>query len=132
MGGGLCAGQAEIVHTICGRPGRMRTGGQAAGLPEMKERAVRAVQPNSSLTLALTRSLKDEVADEDPDYELELELERRDSVSEALLSERAAAYQDLGSPDLLKRVQFDIGKAVAVVLWPRATTTSASSRFDPG
>ncbi|XP_034254186.1 anion exchange protein 2 isoform X2 [Thrips palmi] len=50
-------------------------------------------------------SLKDEVVDDDPDFELE----RRDSVSEALLSERAAMYQDLGSPDALKRVQFHIG-----------------------
>lgn len=66
------------------------------------------------------------MADEDPDYELE----RRDSVSEALLSERAAAYQDLGSPDLLKRVQFDIGKAVAqghYDPWPTPSRSNSDS-----
>lgn len=54
-------------------------------------------------------SLKDELADDDPELDPEYELERRDSVSGALLSERASLYQDLGSPDALKRVQFHIG-----------------------
>lgn len=80
-------------------------------------------------------SLKDEVVDDDPDYELE----RRDSVSEALLSERAAAYQgDLGSPDALKRVQFSIGGIAEEQPGPRADgeerdgdPESASEHRDP-